>query len=127
VHAIYYENAWAEVVWFADHERLRLPDAGGRLLFAHATSTLPLLLGCLARTPLTLLEAFIALAFDTVFDGAHPVEDELMHVLEDVKDTQLMLDVSPGALQSVFVKRRAIGHRVIQFSYRGCMTGSKKG
>jgi hypothetical protein len=46
-------------------------------------------------------------------DGTHPLEDELINVLDDVKDTQLMLDASPVALQSVFVKRGAIGNRVI--------------
>jgi len=43
-------------------------------------------------------------------DGTHPLEDELINVLDDVKDTQLMLDASPVALQSVFVKRGAIGN-----------------
>src|ERR1043166_5864428 len=62
-----------EVVWFTDNEILMLPDEGGLLLFAHATSTLSLLLGCLARTPPTLLASFVALSFDTVSDGAYPV------------------------------------------------------
>src|SRR5215475_772501 len=99
-----------EIVCFTDDEILMLPDEGGLLLFAHATSTLSLLLGCLARTPPTLLAAFVALTFEAVFDGAHPVQDELIDVLDDVKDTQLMLDVNPVALQSVFVERRAIGN-----------------
>src|SRR5262245_20972704 len=63
---------FAEVVWLADNEILMLPEEGSLLLFAHATSPLSLLLGCLARTPPTLLASFVALSFATVFDGTHP-------------------------------------------------------
>src|SRR5215475_13063919 len=38
-----------------------------------------------------------------------PVQEELVDVLDDVKDTQLMLHLSPVALQSVLVERRAVG------------------
>ena len=99
-----------EVFLFTDNEVLMVPDEGGLLFLAHAPSTLSLLLGFLAGPTPTLLAPFVALAFEAVFDGPHPVQDELIHVFDDVKDTSLMLDVSPGALQSVLVKRRAIGN-----------------
>jgi hypothetical protein len=104
-----------EGVWGADHEIL-LPEEGSLLLFAHATSTLSLLLGCLARTPPTLLASCVALSFDTVFDGPPPGEAALINVLDDVQDTQVMRDASPVALQSVLVKRGVIGkgHRDIE-------------
>src|SRR5262245_2982769 len=99
-----------EVVWFADYEILMLPDEGGLLLFAHATSTLSLVLGCLARTPPTLLASLVALPLEAVFDRPHPVQNQLIHLFDDMKDAQLMLDISPVPLPTVFVEGRAIGN-----------------
>src|SRR5262245_22496296 len=99
-----------EVVWCADNELLRLPDEGGLLLFAHATSTLSLLWGCRARTPPTLLASLVARPLEAVFDRPHPVPHQLIHLFDDLKEAQLMLDVSPVPWQTVFVEGRAIGN-----------------
>src|SRR4029450_7629693 len=97
-----------QVFVFTDDEVLMVPDEGGLFFLRHALS-LPLLLGFFAGTTTALLAAFVALALETVFDRPYPVEAQLVDLLDDVKDTQLMLDLSPVVLQTVFVKRRAIG------------------
>ena len=86
-----------------------LPDEGGLLFLAHATAVLSWLWGFLGGPTATLLAPFVALAFEAVFDSPYPVQEELVDVLDDVKDTQLMLNLSPVALQSVLVERRAVG------------------
>ena len=88
----------AQLLWFADNEILMLPDEGGLLFLAHALATLSLLLGFLAGTTTPLLAAFVALAFEAVFDRPYPVQDELIDLLDDVKDTQLMFDLGPVTL-----------------------------
>jgi hypothetical protein len=64
-----------------------------------------LLLGLGAGTTAALLPSLVALAFEAVFNRSDSVQDQLIDVFDDVKDAQLMLDLSPGALQSVLVKR----------------------
>ena len=64
------------------------------------SAALSLLLGFFAGTTTALLAPFVALALEAVFDRPHPVQDQLIHLLDDVKDTQLMLDLSPVALQA---------------------------
>ena len=93
-----------------DDEILMLPDEGGLLFPAHGGAGLSLLLSLLAGTTTTLLVSFVALALETVFDRPYPVEDQLVDIFDDVKDAQLMLNLSPVALQTVFVKRRPIGN-----------------
>ena len=39
-----------------------------------------------------------------------PSRMQLVDRFDHVKNTELMLDVLPGTLQSIFVERRAIGH-----------------
>jgi hypothetical protein len=99
-----------EVVLCADHEILRLPDEAGWLFLAHATAVLSGLWGWLGRPTATLLAPFVALAFEAVFDGASPVQEQLVHLLAPGKDAELRLDVIPGALQSLLRERGAIGH-----------------
>ena len=62
----------AEVFWFTNDEILMLPDEGGLLFLAHTLARLSLLSGFLAGTTATLLTAFVALSFDTVFDCPAP-------------------------------------------------------
>lgn len=93
-----------------DHEVLRFPEKGGLRFFTQALAVLCLLLGLLPRTTATLLASFLALALAAMLDGTHPVHEQLVHLLEDVKDTQLRLDLGPGALQSILLKGRAIGN-----------------
>jgi hypothetical protein len=71
---------------------------------------LSVLLGLLGRPTATLLAPCVALAFEAVFDGAYPVQEQLVHLLEHVKDAELMLDVRPGALQRILRERGASGH-----------------
>src|SRR4029453_9404946 len=99
-----------EVILFTDDEILMVPDEGGLLFLAHALAALSLLLGFFAGTTATLLASFVALPPEAVFDCPHPVQNQLIHLFDDMKDTQLMLDISPVPLQTVFVEGRAIGN-----------------
>src|SRR5262245_37761878 len=87
-----------------------VPDKGGLLFLARTFSVLFLLLSMLAGTTATLLAAFVALSLEPIFDGAYPVQDQLVDLLDNVKDAQLILDVSPVPLQTVFVGGGAIGN-----------------
>jgi hypothetical protein len=52
----------------------------------------------------------VALAFAAVCAGTHPVQEELVALLDAMEEAQWRLDLRPGALQSVLIKRRAVGH-----------------
>ena len=93
-----------EVILFTDDEILMVPDEGGLLFLAHALAALSLLLGFLAGPTAPLLASFVALPLEAVFDRPHSVQNQLIHLFDDMKDTQLMLDVSPVLLQTVFVE-----------------------
>src|SRR5215468_640987 len=101
---------FTEVFLFTDDKILMVPDKGGLFFLAHACAALSLLLGFFAGTTTTLLAPFVALVLKAVFDRPHPVQDQLVHFFDDVKDTQLILDVSPVALEAVLVQGRAIGN-----------------
>src|SRR5215813_5504637 len=98
------------VLLFTDDEILMVPDEGGLLFLAHALAVLSLLLGFLAGTTATLLASFVVLQREAVFDRPHPVQHQLIHLFDDMTDTQLMLDISPVPLQTVFGEGRAIGN-----------------
>src|SRR5215510_6108811 len=87
-----------------------LPDEGGLFFLAHATAVRSPLLGFLGGPTTTLLAPFVALAFEAVFDGTHPVQEELVDFLDDMEDAKLMLDLRPIALQRVLIKRRAVSN-----------------
>ena len=84
---------------------LMVPNEGCLFLLGHPFSGLPLLLGAFAGTTPTPFTALIALAFDAIFDVAHPIEDELIALFDHVKNAQLMLDFCPPFLQAVFIQR----------------------
>ncbi|PON16822.1 hypothetical protein C2W62_16360, partial [Candidatus Entotheonella serta] len=69
-----------------------LPDERGLLFLGHAPTSLTLLLRLLTRSTPTLLTPFIALAFQTVLDGTNAIENQFVNLLDDMKDTELMLD-----------------------------------
>src|SRR4029453_9186359 len=78
-----------EVIWFTDDKILMVPDEGGLLFLAHAWAVLSRLLGFFAGTTATLLASFVALPLEAVFDRPHPVQNQLLHLFDDMKDTQL--------------------------------------
>ncbi len=100
-----------EFVVFAHNEILMLPDEGRLLLLRHPLTTLPLVSGSLAGTPPAFLAPFVPLAFDLVFDRPHPIQYQFVDLLDDMENTELMLQALPVTLQTVFVQRRAIGNR----------------
>ena len=73
---------------------------------------LPFLLGFPCWTASTPFASLIALTLDAIFDVSHAIEDQLVHLFDDVENAQLMLDVFPPRLQAVFIQGRAIcnGH-----------------
>lgn len=75
--------------FFAYNEVLMLPDEGGLLLLGHPLAAGPL--GFLTRTSPASLAPFVALAFETIFDRPHPVENELVDLFDDMEKTELML------------------------------------
>src|SRR5215510_16280380 len=87
-----------------------VPDKGGLLFLARTSAVLCLLLRFLAGTTATLLAAFVARSLEAIVDGAYPVQDQLVDLLDHVQDTQLRLDVSPVPLPTVFREGRAIGN-----------------
>ena len=99
-----------ELYFFAHDEILMLPDEGRLLLLAHALTSLPLVLGFLTGPTPAFLAAFLALAFELIFDRSHPIENELVDLFDDVEHTELMLQVLPVTLQTVFVEGRAVGN-----------------
>ena len=84
-----------EVCLFTDDEILMVPDKGGLFFLAHAFAALSLVLSFFAGTTTALLAPFVALSLEAVFNRPHPVQDQLVHFFDDVKDTQLMLQTSP--------------------------------
>src|SRR4051794_25705988 len=74
-----------QVFVYTDDEVLMLPEEGGLCLLRHALSP-PLLLGFFAGTTTALLAAFVALSLETVFDRPYPVEEQLVDLLDHVKD-----------------------------------------
>ena len=101
----------AQFVFFADDEILMLPDEGGLLFLGHPLPALTLLSGFFGGTTAFAFAAFVPLPLDLVFDGAHPVQNQLVDVFDDMKQTQLRGDPGPMALQTVLVEGRAIGNR----------------
>jgi hypothetical protein len=94
-----------QFVLFADDEILMLPDKGGLLFLAQPLAVLSLLSSILGGPSRFPLASFVALSPDTILDGTHPVQDQLVDLFDHVKDTQLMLQVYPVALQTVFIQR----------------------
>jgi hypothetical protein len=76
-----------------------------------------LVLGFLTGPTPAFLAAFLALAFELIFDRSHPIENERVDLFDDVEHTELMLQVLPVTLQTVFVEWRE-EHSVILTSHR---------
>jgi len=87
-----------------------LPDEAGLRLCAQARSTRSLWVGGRARTPPTLRASCVALTVETVCAGAHPIQEALVDVWDDVQHPPWRLDLSPGALPRLCGERRASGH-----------------
>ena len=82
-----------------------VPDKGGLLFLGHFLATRSLPAGFFGGPSRLALTPFIALASKAILDRTHPVQDEFIHFFDHMKDAELMIQINPVALQTVFIQR----------------------